>query len=53
MAVKAAPTGYDLVIGQKDKLVIGPWLYKNLPWDPTRDLTPVAQICWCSRCLLR
>ena len=29
-AVKAAPTGYDLVMGQKDNLVIGPWLYKNL-----------------------
>ena len=29
-AVKAAPGGYDLVIGQKDNLVIGPWLYKNL-----------------------
>ena len=35
-AVKAAPTGYDLVMGQKDNLVIGPWLYKNLSWDPTK-----------------
>ena len=26
-AVKAAPTGYDIVMGQKDNLVIGPWLY--------------------------
>jgi len=43
-AVKAAPTGYDLVMGQKDNLVIGPWLYKNLPWDPTRDLVAVAHI---------
>jgi tripartite-type tricarboxylate transporter receptor subunit TctC len=45
-AVKAAPTGYDLVIGQKDNLVIGPWLYKNLTWDPTRDLTPVAHVAY-------
>lgn len=45
-AVKAAPTGYDLVIGQKDNLVIGPWLYKNLTWDPTRDLTPVAHLAY-------
>ena len=45
-AVKAAPTGYDLVMGQKDNLVIGPWLYKNLPWDPTKDLTPVAHVAW-------
>ena len=45
-AVKAAPTGYDLVMGQKDNLVIGPWLYKNLAWDPTKDLTPVAHVAW-------
>ncbi len=45
-AVKAAPTGYDLVMGQKDNLVIGPWLYKNLPWDPTRDLVAVAHIAY-------
>ena len=45
-AVKAAPTGYDLVMGQKDNLVIGPWLYKGLDWDPTKDLTPVAHVAW-------
>src|SRR5574337_760873 len=45
-ATKAAPTGYDLVMGQKDNLVIGPWLYKNLPWDPTKDLTAVAHVAY-------
>ena len=45
-AAKAAPTGYDLVMGQKDNLVIGPWLYKNLSWDPTKDLTPVAHVAY-------
>ncbi len=45
-AVKAAPTGHELVIGQKDNLVIGPWLYKNLPWEPTRDLVPVAHLAY-------
>jgi tripartite-type tricarboxylate transporter receptor subunit TctC len=45
-AVKAAPTGYDIVMGQKDNLVVGPWLYGNLPWDPTRDLVPVAHIAY-------
>lgn len=45
-AVKAAPTGYDLVMGQKDNLVIGPWLYKNLPWEPTRDLVAVAHVAY-------
>lgn len=45
-AAKAAPTGYDLVMGQKDNLVIGPWLYKNLPWDPTRDFVAVAHVAY-------
>ena len=45
-AVKAAPTGYDIVMGQKDNLVIAPWLYKNLPWDPTKDLVAVAHVAY-------
>ncbi len=45
-AVKASPTGHELVMGQKDNLVIGPWLYKNLPWDPTRDLVAVAHVAY-------
>ena len=45
-AVKAAPTGYDMVMGQKDNLVVAPWLYKSLPWDPTRDLVAVAHVAY-------
>ena len=45
-AVKAAPTGYDLVMGQKDNLVVAPWLYKNLPWNPTKDLVAVAHVAY-------
>lgn len=45
-AVKATPSGYEIVMGQKDNLVIGPWLYKNLPWNPTRDLVPVAHVAY-------
>lgn len=45
-AVKAAPSGYEVVMGQKDNLVIGPWLYKNLRWDPTRDLIAVAHVAY-------
>lgn len=44
--VKAQPTGYDLVMGQKDNLVIGPWLYRNLTWNPTKDLTAVAHVAY-------
>lgn len=45
-AVKAAPTGYEMVMGQKDNLVVGPWLYTNLSWDPTRDLVAVAHVAY-------
>ena len=45
-AVKAAPTGYDMVMGQKDNVVLGPYLYKSLPWNPLKDLTPVAHVAY-------
>jgi tripartite-type tricarboxylate transporter receptor subunit TctC len=45
-AAKAAPKGYDLVMGQKDNLVVAPWLYKNLSYDPTRDLVAVAHVAY-------
>ena len=31
---KAQPTGYDIVMGQKDNVVLGYYLYKGLPWNP-------------------
>ena len=45
-AVKAPATGYDMVMGQKDNLVLGPYLYKNLPWNPVKDLSPVAHVAY-------
>lgn len=45
-AVRAAPTGYDMVLGQKDNLVVGPWLYKSVRYDPARDLAPVAHLAY-------
>ena len=45
-AVKAAPNGYEMVVGQKDNLAIGPWLYKGLRWDPTRDFVAVAHLAY-------
>ena len=43
-AARAAPTGYDIVMGQKDNMVVAPWLYKNLSYEPTKDLTAVAHV---------
>ena len=45
-AVKAQPTGYDIVMGQKDNVVLGYYLYKGLPWNPSTDLTPIAHVAY-------
>jgi tripartite-type tricarboxylate transporter receptor subunit TctC len=45
-AVRAAPSGYEMVMGQKDNLVVAPWLYKNLSYDPTKDLVAVAHVAY-------
>jgi tripartite-type tricarboxylate transporter receptor subunit TctC len=45
-AARAAPTGYEMVMGQKDNLVVAPWLYKNLSYEPTRDLVAVAHVAY-------
>ena len=45
-AAKAPPTGYDMVMGQKDNMVVAPWLYKHLSYDPTRDLVAVASVAY-------
>ena len=45
-AAKGKPDGYDMVMGQKDNLVVGPWLYKSLPWNPVKDFVAVAHVAW-------
>ncbi|MEG1454096.1 MAG: tripartite tricarboxylate transporter substrate-binding protein, partial [Comamonas sp.] len=43
-AAKAAPDGYTLVMGQTSNLAINPALYAKLPYNPLKDLTPVALV---------
>ncbi|TSH92920.1 tripartite tricarboxylate transporter substrate binding protein [Verticiella sediminum] len=43
-AVRAKPDGYNMVMGQKDNLVVAPYLYKNISYDPIKDLVPVAHV---------
>ena len=43
-ASKADPDGYTLVMGQTSNLAINPTLYKKLPYDPLKDLVPVALV---------
>src|SRR6218665_2835213 len=39
---KSAPDGHTLVLGQTNNLAINPTLYPQLPYDPLKDLVPVA-----------
>ncbi|MGN8004500.1 Bug family tripartite tricarboxylate transporter substrate binding protein [Acidovorax sp. 22279] len=41
---KSDPDGYTLVMGQTSNLAINPTLYKKLPYDPLKDLAPVALV---------
>ena len=41
---KAAPDGYTLVMGEIGNLAINPSLYKKLPFDPAKDVAPIALV---------
>jgi len=40
-AAKAAPDGYTMVLSFNGPLAFGPFIYRNLPYDPLKDLAPV------------
>jgi tripartite-type tricarboxylate transporter receptor subunit TctC len=42
--VRAAPDGHTLLLGQDSQIVISPHLYRKLPFDTLKDLTPVASL---------
>jgi tripartite-type tricarboxylate transporter receptor subunit TctC len=41
-AVRSAPDGYTLVAASSGTLATNPALYKSMPFDPKKDLVPVA-----------
>ena len=41
---KAPPDGYTLVMGQTSNLAINPSLFKDLPYDPVKDLAPIVLV---------
>ncbi|MCX7362642.1 MAG: tripartite tricarboxylate transporter substrate binding protein [Alphaproteobacteria bacterium] len=42
LVAKSAPDGYTLLLGQSGPISINPAVYKNLPYDPVKDLAPVV-----------
>jgi tripartite-type tricarboxylate transporter receptor subunit TctC len=41
---KAAPDGYTLLAGSPGPMAVNPYVYKNLPYDPARDLVGVSMV---------
>jgi tripartite-type tricarboxylate transporter receptor subunit TctC len=41
---RSAPDGYTLLIGSSSTYAIAVSLYKRLPYDPTKDLTPISLV---------
>jgi len=39
---KSAPDGYTLLLGDTATFAVNPSLYRKLPYDPTKDLSPVT-----------
>ena len=44
LVAKSKPDGHTMLLGVGSAIVINPFVYKNLPFDPLRDLAPVTQI---------
>ena len=44
LGAKAEPDGYTIVMGESSNLAINPALYRKLPFDPAKDLAPVALV---------
>ena len=41
---KAAPDGYTLGVANTGNIVINPYLYRSMPYDPLADLVPVGSM---------
>jgi len=41
---KAPPDGYTLLMGTNGPLAVSPAIYKDLPYDPLKDLAPVTLV---------
>ena len=44
VAAKAAPDGYTLALVPVGNAAVNPSLFKDLPYDPIKDLTPITEL---------
>jgi tripartite-type tricarboxylate transporter receptor subunit TctC len=44
LVAKSPPDGYTLLLGQDSLIAINPHLYAKMPFDPLKDLAPVATV---------
>jgi tripartite-type tricarboxylate transporter receptor subunit TctC len=44
IVANAAPDGYTLLLGTTSTHAIGPHLYRNKPYDPLTDFSPITQV---------
>ena len=44
LVAKSSPDGYTLLLGQDSLITINPHLYAKMPFDPLKDLVPVATL---------
>lgn len=44
IVAKSAPDGYMLILGTTTTLTVAPRLYRDLPYDPVKDLQPVSRL---------
>ncbi len=42
LVVKSPPDGYNLVLASSGTITVAPSLYAKLPYDPLKDLSPIA-----------
>ena len=43
---KATPDGYTLLLATNVNIAVNPKVYKNMPFDPLKDLVPVTQVAY-------
>src|SRR5688572_12710594 len=44
IVARAAPDGYTLLVTSPGPIVVNPWLFSKLPFDPAKDFVPVAMV---------